>query len=132
MTRAIHAMKEHAGVRQIPGERRRRWFFSDRFDLIVWLDDDGSLAGFELCYDKHQVERSLSWRSSGGFAHMAVDDGEERPGKHKGSPVLVPDGHFDARRVQADFILAATALPEDIVSGVTKALMSHPQSGPHS
>ena len=120
-------MQEIPQVRQIPGERRRRWFASDRFDLIVWLDDDGAMAGFELCYDKQHTERSLIWQPAEGFAHMAVDDGEQRPGKYKGTPVLAPDGVFDARPIRAAFIEAAGALPQDIVTGVATALESHPQ-----
>jgi hypothetical protein len=121
-------MKEHPKVRQIPGERRRRWFSSELFDLIVWLEDDGTLAAFELCYDKHQAERSLIWRAPGEFAHMAVDDGERRPGKYKGSPVLVQDGSPDVRRIYPAFVEAARELPADIATGVTRALESHPHA----
>lgn len=52
-------MKEDIHVRQIQGERTRRWFSSKDFDLIIWNNADHSFAGFELCYDKMSCERSI-------------------------------------------------------------------------
>ena len=121
-------MKERIGVRQIPGEARRRWFSSEDFDLIVWLADEQCCTGFELCYDKRGRERSISWRNPGGFVHMAVDDGEHRPGKHKSSPVLVPDGVFDANRVHSAFREASHSLPADIAAFVLSVLAQYPEN----
>lgn len=122
-------MREVIKVRQIPGERRRRWFASEEFDLILWHNDDGSFAGFELCYDKSRLERSIVWRPGGGFQHMAIDNGEQRPGKHKASPVLVPDGHFDASRIYSAFAIESRALPPEVASYVLKALEMYPDHG---
>lgn len=119
-------MREHINVRQIPGDRKRRWFSSDDFDLILWLDDDGSFAGFELCYDKRRHERSIVWRPRSGFAHMAVDDGEQRPGRYKASPVLVPDGAFEARRIHAALAKECALLPREVASYVLGVLATHP------
>jgi hypothetical protein len=119
-------MEERINVRQIPGEAKRRWFFSDEFDLIVWMADDQQIAGFELCYDKRGFERSIAWRANAGFRHMAVDDGEQRPGKHKASPILVLDGVFDAQRVHSDFLEVSHTLPEGIAGYVLKLLALYP------
>ena len=119
-------MEERINVRQIPGEAKRRWFFSDEFDLIVWLADDQQISGFELCYDKCGFERSISWRADAGFRHMAVDDGEQRPGKYKASPILVPDGYFDASRVHSDFLAVSHLLPEEIAGYVLNVLGQYP------
>ncbi len=115
-------LKEHIGVRQIPGESKRRWFSSDDFDLIVWFADDRSFNGFELCYDKRDNEHSIAWSEAAGFRHMAVDEGEGRPGKHKAAPVLIPDGHFDAKRVYRAFSEVSHSLPGGIAAYVLKAL----------
>lgn len=120
------AVREIVNVRQIPGESKRRWFTSTDFDLIVWLSDDGGFVGFELCYDKLYGEHSISWSETKGFRHMAVDDGEHRHGKHKASPVLVPDGFFDARRVHSAFAQVSASLPKDVSALVLQALESHP------
>lgn len=119
-------MKENIHVRQIPGDRRRRWFSSADFDLIVWLNDDGTFAGFELCYDKTRTESSLVWRPETGFANMTVDDGENRPGRYKASPVLVPGGHFDAHRIYSAFAKESHSLPKDVATYVMGVLEQHP------
>ncbi len=106
---------ELQNVRQIPGERRRRWFSSPDLDLIVWIDTDDKPAGFELCYDKKRQEKALRWSPS-GFAHMVVDDGEGRPGRHKSSPVLTGQGAFDADRIYKHFIAECRQLPEEIMN----------------
>jgi hypothetical protein len=123
-------LREHSEVRQIPGEPRRRWFTSNQFDLIVWLGDEGGFAGFELCYDRQHRERALVWRPASGFSHMAIDDGEARPGKHKATPVLVADGLFDVARVRADFARESTSLPKELADYVLARLDLYPGTTP--
>lgn len=119
-------MKECVGVRQIPGEQKRRWFSSTDFDLIVWVSDAQAFTGFELCYDKLRHERSIAWSPAKGFSHMAVDDGEQRPGKYKETPIMVPDGIFDARRVYLSFLDASRSLPKEVADFVSQALEQYP------
>ncbi len=119
-------MKEHLNVRQIPGESKRRWFHSENFDLIVWLSDDQGFSGFELCYDKQRSEHSITWHKSRGFVHMAVDDGEQRPGKYKASPILAADGRYEGQRVYSEFLKSCTAIPKEVAVFVLMALRQHP------
>lgn len=114
---------------EIIGKAKRRWFSSPQFDLILWLTDDPKdqiFDGFELCYDKQNKERSIVWRKSRGYQHMAVDTGESRPGKHKATPILVPDEIFDAKRVCAAFNAASGSLPQEVAAYVTRALGQYP------
>ena len=125
-------MKEWVGVRQIPGESNRRWFSSTEFDLIVRVSDSQEFIGFELCYDKHLDQHSLTWSRTSGFSHMAVDDGEQELGRYKQTPILVPDGIYDIRRIHSAFIEASRSLPKDVAGFVLRALELHPdfpQSG---
>ena len=55
--KALNVLIELKGVQQIADERRRRWFSSTDMDLIVWYDEDDSIAGFELYYDKNIREQ---------------------------------------------------------------------------
>lgn len=119
-------MRELIQVRQIPGDPRRRLFFSEDFDLFVWCNDDGTFAGFELCYDKKQAQCSLVWRLADGFTHMAVDDGENRPGKYKATPIMVPDGYFDAKRIHAAFVKESISLPKEVADYVMQIIAKHP------
>lgn len=120
-------MKEFINVRQIPGDAKRRWFSSSEFDLIVWLSDDETFLGFELCYDKNAKERSLRWSNTAGFQHMAVDDGEQIPGKHKGTPILIADGLFDAKQVHSDFSQVRHFLPDEIAEYVLNVIRQYPK-----
>jgi hypothetical protein len=124
--RAMDALTEIPAVRQIPGEPPRRWFASQSLDLIVWLDDSGSPAGFQLCYDKLRAERALTWKPDSGFLHHAVDDGERGGLRYKRTPVLVEDGRFDAVRVSELFARASATLPREIVEFVSARLRQHP------
>jgi hypothetical protein len=101
---------------QIPGERRRRWFRSRSLDLIVWYEPPASPHGFQLCYNVGGDEKALNWRAPASFSHTGIDGGESRPFRHKGAPILVRDGHFDAEAVSAVFRSEGTGLPADIVA----------------
>jgi hypothetical protein len=60
----------------VAGDRDRRWIADEYFDLIVWYEDDQTIHGFQLCYDKPGRERALTWTRAGGFQHTAIDSGE--------------------------------------------------------
>ena len=111
-------LREIVPVRQIPGEAPRRWFTSEEFDLFVWCDAAGSVNAFQLCYDKPRSEHALVWKRGARVAHFAVDDGEGRPFRHKGSPVLVANGHFAAARVADRLATAGGQVPRDILEFV--------------
>jgi len=87
-------LKELIDVAQIPGERRRRWFTDDYFDLIVWFDEEDSISGLQLCYNKEVDERALTWKRETLYTHHRVDDGEAKT-LRKATPILVADGKFD-------------------------------------
>lgn len=44
-------LKEILDVRQVPGDARRRGFFSEVLDLTAWFDNRDDILGFELCYN---------------------------------------------------------------------------------
>jgi len=92
-------------------------------DLFVWTDESGEVVSYQLSYDKPHPEKALSWSIERGFSHDNVDDGS-RPGRHPGSPILVADGEFAARRVLALFQDNAGPLGNDlqefIVSGISR------------
>jgi hypothetical protein len=116
-------MKEFSQVRQIPGEPRRRWFYSDDFDLVIWFNDDGSPTGFELCYDKRTLQRAVRWDSQHGLQTRVVDEGEERPGKHKATPLLLTDVDLlDLPRVRSAFAAESPSLPRAVADCVQQAL----------
>jgi hypothetical protein len=78
---------EFENVRQLPNERRRRWFSSDTLELIVWFEND-AVVGFQLCYDKNNIEKALTYLEGRGYTKTIIDDGDVSRGGHKKSPIL--------------------------------------------
>ena len=115
-------LREIINVRQIPDESRRRWFEDDLLDLIVWLDESGSITGFQLCYDKYRDEHALTWQRRGGFSHRRVDDGEYCSNRHKGTPVLLPDGLIDSTRIRDAFKNRSTTIDQQVAVFVSQRL----------
>jgi len=102
-------------------EPHRRWFSNDDFDLVVWFDEIGAIAGFQLCYDRSKVERALTWTTMGGYRHFRVDAGEATPLKNL-TPILVSDAEFSKAKVIAGFVEAANALEPAIRAFVVQRL----------
>lgn len=121
-------LREVSRVRQIANENPRRWFSSPDMDFTVWLEQDGSVSGFELCYDKEKDERALRWLKNAGFVHERVDDGEGRPGRFKGTPILVPDGLFDSRIIAERFRAESADIDQAIAAFVYGKLLEYPSS----
>jgi hypothetical protein len=119
-------LRELSDVRQIEGGRPRRWFQSSDEDLIVWYAEDGTIYGFQLCYDRHEHERALTWMRGRGYSHNRIDTGERRAFRHKRSPVLVADGRFDASAMTRRFLQISAALPPEITEFVSGKLAEYP------
>ena len=122
-------LREIANVQQVPGEPRRRWFFSHEQDLLVWFGQDGTPVAFQLAYGKYRNERALRWKAGKGFTHEAVDDGENL-GVVKQAAILVADGYFDATDVLDRFVELSAEVPPEIVDFVRARLKEHPNFGP--
>lgn len=113
-------LREEKNVRQVPGEPARRWFSDEYFDLIIWLEPDKTVWGFQLCYDNGYKPRALTWTKQNGYKHSGIDDGEGAGGTQKGSPVLVEDGLFDTAAISSKLAAASGELPPDLGSFVIK------------
>lgn len=111
-----------SGQRKIDASYRR-WFYSPDMDLVLWYEAGGSISGFELYYDKNFNEHVFIWRNDGGFAHLAVDDGEQGPVlEYKEAPILIPDGDIDVSRIKRLFDESSDGLPDDLVLLVRRKL----------
>lgn len=119
------ALREIRNVRQVPGERRRRWFTSEAMDLIVWIDETWAPVAFQLCYDKGPNERALTFSADGALTHEAVDDGEASARPYKATPILTSGGSFDPVRVKRLFDEASRSLPKPILALVNATLAAN-------
>jgi len=118
-------LKEEKNIRQSPGEPPRRWFADEFFDLIVWLEPDGSVWGFQLCYDREYKPRALTWTKPDGYKHSGIDAGESAGGGHKSSPVLAQDGTFDTKTTGSRFEEASLDMPPAIRSFVLEKVKAY-------
>lgn len=119
-------LREVPNVVQLETEPRRRWFFSHEQDLWVWFGENDELIGFQLAYGKYRHECAIRWKKGKGFAHDAVDDGENA-GVIKQAPILVMNGAFHAAQVLSRFLELSRELPADIVEFVRARLEEHPE-----
>lgn len=102
----------------------KRWFNDDSMDLIIWHDENGRLAKFQLCYDKNRDEHALTWSRSKGLIHNAIDDGETYPGGHKKSPILAPDGKIDVSSIVSKLESRAEAVEQEVIEFISEKLHS--------
>ena len=108
---------------QKTGEPKRRWFRSERFDLIVWMTENGKVWGFQLCYGRGRQERALTWTAERGYSHDRIDDGEGNPTKNQ-TPTLIPDGAFPVRKVLEGFAREAVVIDPMIRDAVVERLVT--------
>jgi hypothetical protein len=110
-----------------PGEREgnftRRWFGDSYFDLFVWLDEQGSIDRFQLCYNKSLDEHALTWKHPSSYYHQKIDDGENRPGKSKSTPILLPDGMFDVSSIAERFLKESQGIDPEIACFIHQKLL---------
>jgi len=114
-------LRELRNVKQVSGEAKRRWFFCHDLDLVVWEDEGGAICGFQLAYDKHWDEHSLSWSREHGYSHYVVDDGEPMASVND-TPFLYADGPFNRDRVLDQFLSMSSEIPAEIVGFVAARL----------
>ena len=111
---------------QTSGGPARRWFADEEFDLIVWVARDGSVHGFQLCYDRIAgTERALTWTSKAGYSHGRIDDGEASPAKNQ-TPIVVRDGTFRPDAILPSFAAAAATLDPSLRDFVLEKLRAYP------
>ena len=104
---------------------KRRWFFDHQLDLLVWLDRNDEIHGFQLCYDKDDNSHALTWFEDKGFGHNKVDEADDSLGRWRGSPILVSDGVFEADRIAKIFREKSTNIEDRISRFVYEKIVEY-------
>jgi hypothetical protein len=78
------------------------WFADREFDLFVWYNEDKTIFGFQLCYQKGKDEKAFTWKQTSGFVHERVDLGTKA--RSNMTPVLVSDGVFPKDKIARLFL----------------------------
>ena len=87
-------LSEYKEVRQREDEGFRKWYSDRYFDIIVWYDrEGGSITGFQVCYDKGEMERAFTWKLEEGVvqSHRYVVNGPVEIGTNKMTSILRGD-----------------------------------------
>jgi hypothetical protein len=118
-------LEEYKNVHQPKGEPKRRWYFDEYFDLIVWYNESGAILGFQLSYDKARDHKAITWKNPSLYFHMRVDDGENRPSHYKSSPILIPDGAFDYKNIAERFKEESAQIDSTISELVLEKILNY-------
>lgn len=116
-------LREISHVKQ-DGPNRRRWFRDDWMDIFTWQASDGTVTGFQVCYDLPGKERALVWSAARGYSHDKVDGGESSPVSNR-SPILRPDGVFPAALVLKEFDTRAEAIEPPLRAALRQRLTAY-------
>ena len=120
-------LREQENVSQHEGEPLRRWFYSKEMDLVVWVDEAGEPAGFQLSYEVSPLERKiLTWIKARGYSHESLDEGEGRPFRYKMAPIAVPDGVFNQEEVLERFQAESKEIDNHVREFVARKLREYP------
>ena len=115
----LYEIKE---VNQDSPEYEKRWFFDHEIDLLLWLNENNKIAGFQLCYDKPKNPHALTWFKDEGYRHNRIDFREEKIGRRRGSPILLADGEFEADRIAKEFAFQSRDLDAWIATFVCEKI----------
>jgi len=55
-----------------------------------------------------------------------VDDGENRPGRHKATPILLPDGAFPVQKISRLFLENSRDIDQSFVKFIYRKLLEYP------
>ena len=110
------------------GDGYRRLFSDDFFDLYIWYDEKGGKpTGFQLNYSARDDPHSLTCSIGGSCTHTRIDEGEDAPGRFKGSPILVSDGAFEKETVLERFKSASRTLDAGLRGIIMEAILNYTQ-----
>ena len=68
----------------------------------------------------------MRWSREAGFVHQKVDDGENRPGRYKATPILLPDGAFHVQKISRLFQDNSRDIDERIANFIYCKLLEYP------
>ena len=105
-------------------EGYRRIFLDEDFELYIWYNQEGGdIVGFQLCYNLRNDEHSLTWIKGKGYSHSKIDDGENRPGRMKQSPILLEDGVFNKKQIARDFKRSSKSIDVEIAEYIYSKIL---------
>jgi hypothetical protein len=112
-------------IRHLTNDLDKSWTADDFLDLVVWYEAAERIFGFQLCYDRYDEPRVVTWTRKGGFSHCKVrTDGDWAQGAGR-SPVLQCCDDFPWRTVVREFMTRSPELEPLIRYFIMKQIMTH-------
>ena len=119
-------LREITTVRSFSHDRRR-WFTDSDMDLYVWFRNQMPVQ-FQLSFNKQYEEHAISWDNNKGFNHSKIDNGEDRSGRYKMTPILVDDGDFDCLSLARHFLQQSDYLEPTLADFIYARLLEYPDA----
>lgn len=107
----------------------RLWFRDHDNDLFVWLNESRHPVGFQFSYRTYSEiysEHAINWQKDKGYTYGKIDDGEHADGDYKMTPIMVPDGLFESKKIAERFKSISTEIDKDIKDFVYQKLCDYP------
>jgi hypothetical protein len=125
-------LKEWEDLYQRPGERRRRCFTDEHFEIYLFFEPDGRIHHIQLIYllEKGEPLRTMLWHQNDGYRHSDVDSGEGEGFQHNTGRAFSGSaaGPFDKKTVLRLFTAAAADMEQDIREFISETIASFPDS----
>lgn len=118
-------LTEYESTRQIPGEPFRRWFADSDTDLVIWSQGD-RIVGFQLISPVGTEGAVVTWKEGRGTTVSGLDEGENRPGRHKASPLLTEGANSNLDDVLRHFLSISQGLSPEICEVVVRIISDLP------
>ncbi|MCP4702780.1 MAG: hypothetical protein GY862_38865 [Gammaproteobacteria bacterium] len=121
-------LTEVANVKQLRGDKVRRWFSDDFFSLFLWYTQEGTIMHFELRYGKGRGKYALTWTLERGYMHCKSEDSE----MEQLSPKIECDDEFDWRKTAQRFLKSSGQIDPEVASFVHGKLIEYPKETVHA
>jgi hypothetical protein len=95
------------------------YFFDDYFDLFI-EESNCKVNWFQLCYDKYDNQRAITWARGEKLRHEKVD--ENSRSFYSMTPILEADGYFDHVKVVEMFRQASIGIEPWIARTIIEVL----------
>lgn len=89
-----------------------------------YAEEPERIIGFQLCYDKTDTEKALTWLEETGYTHHLVDTGEEGA-VSKRTPILTTDGKFESSTIAELFQQHGAEMDQQIAQFVYDKLIQY-------
>lgn len=124
-------LREISSTHQNNRNQFKRWFTDSDMDLFIWFKNRSPVC-FQLCYNKCQQERSVSWHIDNGFSHNLIRP-KNHSAKYRIPATPSPEVAFNAMAIAREFLQASDHIDTALTDFIFSRLLEYPaQLSAHS